>query len=111
VTASNLPSAAGIAAVLNLPEDEVHKLSLAAKLGRVRRAAGLCPDCGGQPVPRRVKCRACLDLNLAYVKQRQQALVAEGKCRRCGEPADPGKTQCKYHLEMYRKNSKRLRAR
>ncbi len=110
MTLSDLPSAAGLAVILRLPEDEVRRLSLAAKLRKTLLAKGLCPDCAGQPVPRRVKCRSCLDADAAKVRARKMRLIANGCCRRCTRPAVPGKTQCDYHLTMYKKNSRRHRS-
>jgi len=35
--------------------------STEVELARIRRAAGLCPRCGGEPVPGSVLCRTDLD--------------------------------------------------
>lgn len=45
------------------------QLRFVARLRAGRLAQGLCPDCGGDPVPGRRRCGRCLELNRAACRR------------------------------------------
>lgn len=59
-----------------------------------RRARGLCPKCGGQPMKGYVLCSKCKE---SYDKT-FKAFIAKkrelGECIHCGKPAKPGRLRC-----------------
>lgn len=94
-----------------------------------RKAAGLCPVCGGPPEPGRVMCRACADHKKMLLitsprydilcqrrDERRRKAVAErkakGMCTVCGKaPVAEGLTRCPKCLEYVRTARKKYRAR
>jgi hypothetical protein len=54
-----------------------------------RKAAGVCVDCKGIPVPGMVRCAACAERRAEGLKKRFDAFRDKGQCR-CGAPMEVG---------------------
>lgn len=82
-----------------------------------RREEGLCTRCG-KPLPEGSKylqcdvCRAYIGTFRVFNKRRYEGLKEAGKCVKCGDWAEPGKTMCRKCLDMhiaYEKGNEALR--
>ena len=58
-----------------------------------RKAAGQCPDCGGEPQPGRVRCLVCSMADSEGRLRRRHARQAAGVCPDCWQPIGTGPGQ------------------
>lgn len=70
-----------------------------------RRAAGLCPECGGKRDTNYLVCSTCLDKR----RERRLKRIADGLCTVCGSPAASGYALCRrcHHNDRDRQRVKR----
>ena len=68
-----------------------------AKRATVRKAAGICVDCGNEPAwNSKTRCECCHRKNIESVQQLAKRRIAEGKCGRCGDHVlEPGYRSCR----------------
>lgn len=71
-----------------------------------RREAGVCTRCGN-PLPEDSKfvqcedCRVYIGTFRKFNKRRYERLKAQGKCVKCGDWAEPGRTMCRKCLDAH----------
>ncbi len=109
MTLIDLPPAAELALILDLPAEKIVRMSLISKLRAIRRTAGLCPWCGDPAEEGKTRCKTCLQKNADYLKARRAKRLAAGLCFRCLQPVVPGKTLCEGHQEVARNRQKGYR--
>lgn len=74
----------------------------AIKRFEIRRESGLCPYCSGTPPSGQISCTRCCERKLKHQRKR----VADGKCRKCNNLAEPGYTSCAPHIERSKQSHK-----
>lgn len=75
-------------------------------LQQERRAAGLCPFCGDQPVEGMLSCALHRSWWNVVARNRSHQLKARGICVGCAQPAMPGHIMCEKHLGVLRDSRK-----
>lgn len=64
----------------------------ARALREKRKAAGLCPVCGGPVEDGHVTCLSCRRFAASKERTRREERAAAGRCVKCGVPLLPGDT-------------------